>query len=267
MTHGPETPGRRSWSTRRSTERRGGVDWVFNAWAGTLLSLGERRSGRRRSDRVDAARRRLDSGGRSRGTCTERPAQSNRNLDPVKGRDRRTSLLLPRRGAGAIWLPRGVPFDETDGHVDNLACFLAPGHVMLTWSDDPADWSTRYLLRPAGFSRAPSTPGDASARSAARTVAIAPSDDDRRGVKGIDRSLDAKPRAGGDPLAASYVNLYIGNSVVVFPWWTPVMTWPWQLLAHELPGRRAIGVAAREILLGGGGIHCITQQVPAIGQE
>jgi agmatine deiminase len=81
---------------------------------------------------------------------------------------------------------------------------------------------------------------------------------------GIDQSLAAKPRTGGDSLAASYINFFIGNAVVVFPLIDPRHDdFVQELLARELPGRRAVGVPAREILLGGGGIHCITQQLPA----
>jgi len=71
-------------------------------------------------------------------------------------------------------------------------------------------------------------------------------------------------RAAGDRLAASYVNFYIGNSVVVMPLLDPKTD---RLAARRLqrifPERRVIGVPSREILLGGGNIHCITQQVPA----
>ena len=84
------------------------------------------------------------------------------------------------------------------------------------------------------------------------------------------RPIHGRQTADGrlTPLVASYVNFFIGNSVVVFPLLDPrhdeeVAA----ILAEELPHRHVQGVAAREILLGGGGIHCITQQVPAIGKE
>jgi agmatine deiminase len=71
------------------------------------------------------------------------------------------------------------------------------------------------------------------------------------------------PRRAGDRLPASYVNFYIGNRVVVMPLLDKRYD---QVVAKQLaalfPKRRIIGVQSREILLGGGGIHCITQQVP-----
>ena len=65
-------------------------------------------------------------------------------------------------------------------------------------------------------------------------------------------------------MAASYVNFYIGNSTIVMPLLDPKRDGAaTKALQKIFPERRIIGVQAREILLGGGNIHCITQQVPA----
>src|SRR5690606_27550362 len=82
-----------------------------------------------------------------------------------------------------------------------------------------------------------------------------------RGVDAVDVGLPA--RVAGERLAASYVNFYIANSTLVMPLLDPkkdrVVA---NMLKRLFPDRRVIGVQAREILLGGGNIHCITQQVP-----
>ncbi len=81
---------------------------------------------------------------------------------------------------------------------------------------------------------------------------------------GIAHAPGAKARAGGARLAASYVNFYVANDRVVMPRLDPA----WDDAAADqiaalFPGRTVVGVDAREILLGGGNIHCITQQVPS----
>jgi agmatine deiminase len=136
---------------------------------------------------------------------------------------------------------------------------------MLTWSEDRASpvSEVSYEAR-----RVLESSVDAHGRSLEVVPVPAPSVPPMTGEEaaGIERSLGAKPRMGGDPLAASYINFYIGNAVVVFPLVDPRNDdFVQELLTRELPGRRAVGVPAREILLGGGGIHCITQQVPAVG--
>ena len=74
-----------------------------------------------------------------------------------------------------------------------------------------------------------------------------------------------QPRRAGDRLAASYVNFYVGNSRVVYPLLDPARDEEAAgIIAAAFPDREVIGVPAREILLGGGNIHCITQQVPAV---
>ena len=82
--------------------------------------------------------------------------------------------------------------------------------------------------------------------------------------RGLDASETAKPRMAGDRLAASYVNFYIANGGIVMPLFDdPHDKDAMDLLARLFPGRKIVGVKSREILLGGGNIHCITQQVPA----
>jgi agmatine deiminase len=259
------------------SERRG-VDWRFNAWGGLdgglFFPWAE-------DDLVAAKLCQLDGSRRYRaplvleggsihvdgeGTClTTEECLLNPNRNPGLSKDEIEGHLRSYLGVErVIWLPLGVPFDETDGHVDNLACFSAPGRILLTWSDDPTDplCDVSYRAR-----RVLESSMDAQGRSFEVVPVPAPSlpPMTTEEAAGIDRALGSKPRAGGDPLAASYVNFYIGNSVVVFPLIDPRHDdFIQELLTSELPGRRAVGVPAREILLGGGGIHCITQHVPAV---
>jgi agmatine deiminase len=73
------------------------------------------------------------------------------------------------------------------------------------------------------------------------------------------------PRQVGAQMAASYVNFYIANAAVIVPQFgdTAVDAKALETLAPLFPDHQVVGVASREVLLGGGNIHCITQQVPA----
>ena len=82
-------------------------------------------------------------------------------------------------------------------------------------------------------------------------------------AEGVDLTKGTRPRRAGDRLAASYVNFYLGNSRIVYPLLDPRHDEEAAaILRRAFPDREVVGVPAREILLGGGNIHCITQQVP-----
>ena len=163
-----------------------------------------------------------------------------------------------------VWLGRGVFEDETDGHVDNLACFARPGVVLLTWSEDESDpqhaisRDARERLEAATDARGrpfevvllPS-PGparrsaeEAAGVDAARGHAAAPG---RRPPRRLLRQLLPRQLAGRDAAARRAPRRGGGGDP----------------RARCFPEREVVGVPAREILLGGGNIHCITQQVPA----
>jgi agmatine deiminase len=263
----------------RSGRERRGVDWVFNAWGGLEGGLFFPWAN---DDLVAAKVCELDGSERYRaplvleggsvhvdgeGTClTTAECLLNPNRNPALSKPEVEAHLRDYLGVEkVVWLPRGIPFDETGGHVDNLVCYSAPGRVMLTWSDDPGN-----PLREVAYEAREVLESTVDARGRSLEVVLVPAPSvpplSSEEAAGIDRSLYAKPRSAGDPLGASYVNFYIGNSAVIFPLLDPRLDGAVaELLAHELPGRRAIGLPAREILLGGGGIHCITQQVPALG--
>jgi agmatine deiminase len=162
-----------------------------------------------------------------------------------------------------IWLGAGVHLDETDGHIDNLACFVRPGVVALTWTDDRRDPQYEISL---DARRRLEEAVDARGRALEVHLVHQPgpltmTDEE---AAGIAPGAGAKPRPGGSRLAGSYVNFYVANDRIVMPLLDErTDDHARQIITELFPGRTVIAVAAREILLGGGNIHCITQQVPA----
>ena len=257
--------------------RMRGVDWHFNAWGGLDGGLYRPWDD---DERVAAEVLAVEGVERYRapivleggsihvdgeGTVlTTEECLLNRNRNPSLSRAQIERVLCDYLGGeSVIWLGRGVFKDETDGHVDNLACFVRPGVVMLTWSDDSAD--PQHAISLDALQRLRSA-RDARGRRLEVVRAPAPgpltiSEEEAAGVRGVDGTM---PRRAGDRLAASYVNYYVGNERIVFPLLDERHDdEAAELLARCFPEREIVGVEAREILLGGGNIHCITREVPA----
>ncbi len=145
-----------------------------------------------------------------------------------------------------LWLGEGLANDHTDGHVDNLARFVAPGVVAC----------------PVGFGR--DDPNTAVYGEAAACLA---STTDARGVEVQIMRLPSPGRilnADGDVIPASHMNFLIANEAVIMPVYEDRAS-PLALdaLAAMFPEREVIGLSSRALLTGGGSFHCITQQEPA----
>jgi agmatine deiminase len=188
----------------------------------------------------------------------------NPNRNPQLSRPQIEDLLKAYTGATVvIWLGDGVINDETDGHVDNLACFARPGEVCLTFPANRRD--LQWRVSNDALERLRSA---RDARGRRLTVHKLPSPGPLRMTAAEAASVQhrdgAKPRRAGERLAASYANFYIANGGVVVPL-LDARTDAAALarLRRIFPEREVTGVPGREILLGGGNIHCITQQVPA----
>lgn len=161
-----------------------------------------------------------------------------------------------------IWLPRGCYQDETDGHVDNLCCFVAPGEVALTWTDDESD-PQHAISREALEILESATDARGRTLKVHKLPQPGPLHIAESEASGVDRLSSSRPRQPGDRMAGSYVNFYIGNAVVVMPKLDPKHDDEARAILEGLfPERRIVAIDAREILLGGGNIHCITQQQP-----
>jgi len=259
--------------------RRRAVDWKFNAWGGLdkglyfPWDLDDAVAGKvceiEASDRYRAPF--VLEGGSihvdGQGTLlTTEECLLNPNRNPALTRVDLERLLAEYLGIDTvIWLGRGVINDETDGHVDNLCCFFAPGEVCLTWTDDRRD--PQYQVSREAYERL-ATARDARGRrfKIHRLVQPGPLYMTREEAAGIDAHDAPALRRAGNRLAASYVNFYIANGRVVMPLLDRRRdAAAAAVLRRALRGRDVVGVPAREILLGGGNIHCITQQLPRAG--
>lgn len=256
--------------------RRRGVDWRFNAWGGHDGGLYESWE---RDELVAARVLEVEGDDRYRaplvleggaihvdgeGTVlTTEECLLNRNRNPGLSRGQIETALLEYLGAEkVVWLGRGVHADETDGHVDNLACFAAPGVVLLTWTGDGSD--PQQAISSDARERLEAA---TDARGRRFEVVLLPSPGplfaSAGEATGVEPAPGTKPRRGGERLAASYANLYVGNERVVLPLLDErTDEAAAEIVAGCFPGREVVGVPSREILLGGGNVHCITQQVP-----
>lgn len=233
--------------------RRAGVDFRFNAWgeafapydkdaavAGRLLDrLGIERFAspivlEGGSVAVDGA-----------GTLvTTEQCLLNPNRNPLLDRGEIAAELQLQLGVErVVWLGSGLVEDaDTDGHVDNVCAFLAPGRALLQATPTPAD------------------PNAAAMEENARRL-------DEAGMA-IERweLLPRTTRPDGSVVAIPYVNLYLCNGAAIVPLGEEdhdMDAEALRRLRELLPGREVVGVPGRVLALGGGGVHCITQQVPA----
>jgi agmatine deiminase len=258
--------------------RRGevrGVDWHFNAWGGLdgglyfpwdqdeLVArkvLEIERLARYRAPLINEGGA-IHVDGEGTALVTEE-CLLNPNRNPQLSRaDIERELCAYLGVSRVIWLGRGVFNDETGGHIDNLACFVRPGAVCLTWTERRRD--PQYAISRDAWERLQDV-RDARGRRlhVTRLPMPGPLRLGAREAAGIEAREGSKPRRAGERLAGSYVNFYIANGGIVMPMLDARTD---ALAARRLrrlfPGRRVLGVPAREILLGGGNIHCITQQI------
>jgi agmatine deiminase len=253
------------------------VDWSFNAWGGLNGGLyfpwdQDDLVARKVAEIEGADRYRppliLEGGSihvDGEGTLiTTEECLTNPNRNPHMDKGQLEILLHEYLGVTqVVWLGKGVVEDETDGHVDNLCAFVRPGEVVLTWTANKRD--PQYRVSMDAYERLMEA-RDANDRRFKVHKLVQPGPLTRTVAEaaGLDANDSVSQRPAGQRLAASYVNFYIGNAVVVMPLLDKKHD---RDAANQLrrlfPEHRLIGVQSREILLGGGNIHCITQQVPA----
>ncbi len=165
--------------------------------------------------------------------------------NPDMDRDQIAAVLRSSLGADeVIWLGQGLLEDaDTDGHVDNICAFIEPGKALLQTvpaEEDPNWGATRENVQ--------------------RLKAA--------GVEVTEWELLPRiQRQDGEPVVVPYMNFYIANDALIVPIGgiDPDMDEEaLGRLAELFPDREAVGIDGRVLALGGGGIHCITQQIPAL---
>ncbi len=255
------------------------VDWSFNAWGGLVDGLyfpwdKDDQVACKMAELEFADRYRLDDfvleGGSihtdGEGTLLvteECLLSSGRN--PDKSKEEIEEILKEYLNIEKVlWIPRGIYNDETNGHVDNMCNYVKPGEVVLAWTDDEND--PQYERSQEAYEYL-SNETDAKGRKLVIHKLLIPSKpilitkEESEGVDAVDGTL---PREEGDRMAASYVNYYTGNGFVALPvFGDPNDELAIQKLQELYPDRVIEPIPAREILLGGGNIHCITQQIPS----
>lgn len=256
-----------------------GVNWSFNAWGGTFDGLYADWS---RDDLVakrfleyldvdcyDAAPFVLEGGSihsDGEGTllvteaCLLSPGR-NPKLSREQIEEKLKAYLQVEK---VIWLPCGIFQDETNEHVDNVCAFTAPGEVVLAWTEDKADpqyeMSNRCL-------QVLEQERDARGRKIKVRKLLIPKEPvciTEEELAGLVFEPGEDEREAGERLAASYVNFYIANGAIILPQFGDENDVAAQKVLQEaFPGREIVPVYARDIIVGGGNIHCITQQIPA----
>jgi agmatine deiminase len=230
---------------------RAGVDFRFNAWGDKFhpydddAAFAARILERLGESRIDATDLVLEGGSIAvdgEGTLiTTEQCLLHPSRNPALSREQIEARLREALGVErVVWLGLGlVEDDDTDGHVDNICAWIEPGKVLLQTVADEAD------------------PNYGHCRENARRLADA-------GIEVVE--LDVLPRldADGPPTVVPYVNYYVANGALIVPvTGAETDADALALLERLYPGREAVPVSGTTLAPGGGGVHCITQQVPA----
>lgn len=168
-----------------------------------------------------------------------------RNRNPGLGKEEAERALCDALGTDTVvWCPGDPEDSETDGHIDGIACFVEPGRVLVEIC--PAEGTARYDNMQANLDAIRN-----ATDSAGRQLQ----------VEIIEEAYEAERR--GDIFASSYINYYIANGAIVMPsFGIDRDADARDKLSALYPDREIVQMDISDIALGGGGIHCITQQQP-----
>jgi agmatine deiminase len=231
------------------------LDWIFNSWGekygaydlddAVPRRLGERYGFELVEPGIVLEGGSIDPNGAGSLLTTE-ACLLNPNRNPRLARAEIEDYLRTYLGVRhVIWLGDGIAGDDTDGHIDDFARFVARDTVVTVVEEDPADANFAVLR-------------DNLARLRAAR--------DERGAPLRIETLPM-PRAvvyDGTRLPASYANFYIANGGIVMPTFDcPADAVAASTLARLFPGRRVVGVPSSDLVWGLGSVHCLTQQHPA----
>ncbi|WP_026389368.1 agmatine deiminase [[Acholeplasma] multilocale] len=250
------------------------IDWMFNAWGGLEGGLyfpwdNDDQIARKMAEISGVDYYRADfvlEGGSihvdGEGTLyTTEECLLNSNRNPHLTKEEIEDNMKEYLGLEKIiWLPLGVYNDETNGHIDNMIQIVKPGHVVLTWTDDKEDPQYAISLKALKILE---NETDARGRKIKVTKLLQPkpmhyTEED---VYGVDTTSDGMVRESGERLAGSYANFYLVNGAVLLPIFGNINDQnAIDVITKLYPDRKVEPILAREILLGGGNIHCITQQ-------
>lgn len=252
------------------------VDWEFNAWGGLVDGLyfpwdKDDQVAQKICELAGADSYRTDGfvleGGSihvdGEGTVlTTEMCLLSRGRNPGMSREEIERKLCDYLGCEKVlWIRDGIDPDETNGHIDDVACFIRPGEVACIWTEDKGH--PFYQEAQEAF-RTLSQATDAKGRRLkVHKLCLTKKPCLLEGAETIDTVEGTIPRENGEVSIASYMNFLIVNGAVILPQYGDEN----DLLAvrqvqEMFPDREVVGVQTREVAFGGGNIHCITQQQP-----
>lgn len=158
-----------------------------------------------------------------------------------------------------IWIKDGIDPDETNGHIDDVACFVRPGEVACIWTEDESNYF--YKECQDAYKTLSEVTDAKGRRLKVHKLCMPQNNVTIKADFAIDVVEGTMPREDGDICIASYMNFLIVNGGVIVPQYGDVN----DKLALEqvqamFPERKVVGVDTWEVVYGGGNIHCITQQ-------
>ena len=265
----------------KSTGSIHGISWKFNAWGGEFDGLYShwelddafaesfcKHSG---FECLNAGSFVLEGGSihsDGEGTIlTTEACLLSQGRNPSLSKEEIDSRLCAYLGAEkVIWLPRGIYNDETNEHVDNICAFIRPAEVVLAWTDNVND--PQYDLSDACLKVLENSTDAKGRRIKVHKLPIpdVPVCVTRNDLEGYIFEEGEDVREIGERLAASYVNFFFANDIVLLPQFggenSESDARAVSIMKGLLPDREIIPINAAEIIKGGGNIHCITQQIP-----
>ncbi len=253
------------------------VDWTFNAWGGLNGGLyfpwhRDDQVAQKIANIEGTARYRTEGfvleGGAihvdGEGTLlTTEECLLNKNRNPDLTREQIEQMLSDYLSIEkVIWLKEGIFNDETDGHVDNMCCFVGPAEVLLAWTDDKND--PQYERSRAALEVLENSTDAKGRKFTVHKLPVpAPMLAKAEEYATVDLTGAAVPRESEARLAGSYINFYLCNGGLVLPVFDDANDQvAIDILSKVFPQHQVVTVPGREILLGGGNVHCITQQQP-----